>query len=101
MFTFDSPLWAHSHISLTRSLNKIGKHLCVGFLIAQPSRFQIFPNFPFQLQIFPTFLCQLIAVSLTAAASLTKYFGQVSDIIDDLYRKVTDVLFRDRNFLGG
>ena len=57
-----------------------------------------FANFidqvPSRLQIFPRFLRQL-------TSSLTKYFGQVIDIINDLNRKATDILLRLRNFLDG
>ena len=48
---------------------------------------------PNRLQIFPRFLRQPTSI-------LTKYFGQVIDIINDLNRKATYVLLRLRNFLG-
>ena len=56
---------------------------------------KVFQYPPSLLQIFPNFLRQL------TTSSLTKHFGQVSDINSDLIRKVIDVLLRPRNFLGG
>ena len=56
---------------------------------------KVFQCPPSLLQIFPSFLGQL------ATSSLSKYFGQMSDVNDDLIRKVIDILLRLRNFLGG
>ena len=69
------------------SLNTIGNHLCV--------KSQSFQCPPSLLQIFPSFLQQL------TTPNLTKYYGQVGNINNDLIRKGIDLLLRLRNFLDG
>ena len=73
-------------MSLTRSLNTIGEHLCVVSQRFCPPRL---------LQIVPSFQRQL------TDSSLTKYDGEVGDIDSHLIRKLIDVLFRLGDFLGG
>ena len=55
----------------------------------------VIDHLPNRLQIFTRFLRQPTSIILT------KYFGQVIDILNDLNRKVIDVLLRLRNFLSG
>ena len=84
-----SPLH-HEPICLCRWPNP-----CIRLVNIFSSDHKYFNCSPSLLQIFPRFQRQL------SDSSLTKYYGQVSDINSHLIRKVIDVLLRLRNFLGG